>query len=81
MLPVLTVAVTTTTLSFALPDIAADLRPTGTQLLWIVDIYPLILAGLLIPMGTVGDHIGRRRLLMIGAVGFALSSRKKRAQA
>ncbi|MCT1602031.1 MFS transporter [Kocuria sp. p3-SID1433] len=74
MLPVLTVAVTTTTLSFALPDIAADLRPTGTQLLWVVDIYPLILAGLLIPMGTVGDHIGRRRLLMIGAVGFALSS-------
>lgn len=74
MLPVLTVAITTTTLSFALPDIAADLRPSATQLLWIVDIYPLILAGLLIPMGTVGDHVGRRRLLMIGAVGFALAS-------
>lgn len=74
MLPVITVAITTTTLSFALPDIAADLRPSATQLLWIVDVYPLILAGLLIPMGTVGDHIGRRRLLMIGAVGFALSS-------
>ncbi|WP_144793364.1 MFS transporter [Kocuria palustris] len=74
MLPVLTVAITTTTLSFALPDIAADLRPSATQLLWIVDIYPLILAGLLIPMGTVGDRIGRRRLLMIGAVGFALAS-------
>lgn len=68
MFPVLTVSVTTTALSFALPDIAADLRPTATQLLWIVDVYPLILAGLLIPMGTVGDRVGRRLLLIIGSL-------------
>lgn len=74
MLPVLTVAITTTALSFALPEIAADLRPSATQLLWIVDVYPLILAGLLIPMGTVGDRVGRRALLMVGSVGFALAS-------
>lgn len=74
MFPVLTVSVTTTALSFALPDIAADLRPTATQLLWIVDVYPLILAGLLIPMGTVGDRVGRRLLLIIGSLGFAGAS-------
>ncbi|MDO5617285.1 MFS transporter [Kocuria sp.] len=74
MFPVLTVSVTTTALSFALPDIAADLRPTAAQLLWIVDIYPLILAGLLIPMGTVGDRVGRRLLLIIGSLGFAGAS-------
>ncbi|ROZ63563.1 MFS transporter [Kocuria soli] len=74
MFPVLTVSVTTTALSFALPDIAADLRPSAAQLLWIVDIYPLILAGLLIPMGTVGDRAGRRLLLIIGSVGFAAAS-------
>lgn len=74
MFPVLTVSITTTALSFALPDIAADLRPSATQLLWIVDVYPLILAGLLIPMGTVGDRVGRRALLLIGSVGFALAS-------
>lgn len=74
MFPVLTVSVTTTALSFALPDIAADLRPSAAQLLWIVDIYPLILAGLLIPMGTVGDRVGRRMLLIIGSVGFAGAS-------
>ena len=74
MLPVLTVAVTTTTLSFALPDIGADLRPTGTQLLWIVDIYPLVLAALLIPMGSLGDRIGRRKMLIVGSSGFGLVS-------
>lgn len=74
MFPVLTVSVSTTALSFALPDIAADLRPSATQLLWVVDVYPLILAGLLIPMGTVGDRVGRRLLLMIGSLGFAAAS-------
>ncbi|WP_312108884.1 MFS transporter [Brevibacillus reuszeri] len=61
-------------LFFAAPSIAADLHPTATEQLWIFDIYGFILAGLLLTMGAVGDRIGRRRLLMIGSVGFALSS-------
>ncbi|MCK0117733.1 MFS transporter [Isoptericola sp. S6320L] len=74
MLPVLLVSVDNTVLSFALPQISADLRPTGTQLLWIVDVYPLVLAGLLVPMGSLADRIGRRRLLLVGSVGFAVVS-------
>ena len=74
MLPVLLVAVDATVLSFALPSISQSLTPTGTQLLWMVDIYPLVLAGLLVSMGSLADRIGRRRLLLIGAVGFAAVS-------
>jgi len=74
MLPVLLVAVDATVLSFALPSISQALAPTGTQLLWMVDIYPLVLAGLLVSMGSLADRIGRRRLLLIGAVGFATVS-------
>ncbi|UYM06890.1 MFS transporter [Solicola gregarius] len=70
MLPVLLVSVDNTVLSFALPAISTELAPTSNQLLWIVDIYPLMLAGLLVAMGSLGDRIGRRRLLVIGAVGF-----------
>jgi MFS transporter, DHA2 family, multidrug resistance protein len=74
MLPVLLVAVDNTVLSFAIPAISESLRPGGTQLLWIVDVYPLVLAGLLVPMGSLGDRIGRRRLLLVGSVGFAAVS-------
>lgn len=74
MLPVLLVAVDATVLSFALPSISQALAPTGTQLLWMVDIYPLVLAGLLVSMGSLADRVGRRRLLLIGAVGFATVS-------
>lgn len=74
MLPVLLVSVDNTVLSFALPDIALDLAPTSTQQLWIIDAYPLVLAGLLVTMGTLGDRFGRRRMLLIGAVGFAAVS-------
>ncbi len=74
MLPVLLVAVDNTVLSFALPAISRDLAPSGTALLWIIDSYPLVLAGLLVAMGSFGDRFGRRRLLMIGAGGFALFS-------
>ncbi|MFV0374177.1 MFS transporter [Microbacterium sp.] len=74
MLPVLLVSVDNTVLSFALPAIAADLAPTSTQQLWIIDAYPLVLAGLLVTMGTLGDRFGRRRILLIGAVGFAVVS-------
>jgi MFS transporter, DHA2 family, multidrug resistance protein len=74
MLPVLLVSIDNTVLSFALPQISEALRPTGTQLLWIIDIYPLVLAGLLVPMGSFADRVGRRRLLLVGALGFAAVS-------
>lgn len=74
MLPVLLISVDNTVLSFAVPAISEALRPGGTQLLWIVDAYPLVLAGLLVPMGSLGDRVGRRRLLLIGSSGFALVS-------
>ncbi len=74
MLPVLMVSVDNTVLSFALPAISVDLRPSGNQLLWIVDLYAIMLAGLLIAMGSLGDRVGRRRLLLIGSVGFGAAS-------
>jgi MFS transporter, DHA2 family, multidrug resistance protein len=73
-LPTLLVAVDNTVLSFALPAISAALAPGATELLWIVDVYPLALAGLLVTMGTLGDRIGRRRLLLIGVAGFGAVS-------
>jgi DHA2 family multidrug resistance protein-like MFS transporter len=74
MIPVLLVSVDNTVLSFALPQISEVLRPTGNQLLGIVDLYALMLAGLLIAMGSLGDRLGRRRLLVIGSVGFGTAS-------
>ncbi|MFD1212185.1 MFS transporter [Arthrobacter sp. GCM10027362] len=74
MLPVLLVAVDNTVLSFALPAISLAFSTTGTTLLWIIDIYPLVLAGLLVAMGGLGDRFGRRRMLMLGATGFAALS-------
>ena len=74
MLPVLLVSIDNTVLSFALPAVSVALQPSGTQLLWIVDIYALMLAGLLIAMGSLGDRLGRRRLLLIGAAGFGAAS-------
>lgn len=74
MLPVLLVSIDNTVLSFALPQISTSLAPSGTQLLWIIDVYPLVLAALLVPMGSLADRIGRRRLLLTGATGFAAVS-------
>ncbi|MDN6298713.1 MAG: MFS transporter [Micrococcaceae bacterium] len=74
MFPVLLVAVDNTVLSFAVPSLSRALEPSSTQLLWIIDIYPLVLAGLLVPMGSLGDRIGRRKLLLIGGAGFGLVS-------
>src|SRR5262249_11421901 len=51
-----------------------DLQPSSAQLLWIVDIYGFLVAGSLITMGTLGDRIGRRRLLLIGAAAFGIAS-------
>jgi DHA2 family multidrug resistance protein-like MFS transporter len=74
LLPLLLVSMDVSVLFFAVPFVSADLAPTSTQLLWIFDIYGFVLAGLLITMGSLGDRIGRRRLLMIGAACFGLAS-------
>jgi MFS transporter, DHA2 family, multidrug resistance protein len=63
-----------TVLHLAVPHISADLQPTGVQLLWIIDIYGFFVAGSLIILGNLGDRIGRRRLLLIGAITFSLTS-------
>ncbi|MEU4620117.1 MFS transporter [Actinoplanes sp. NPDC023801] len=73
-LPSLLVSMDLTVLNLAVPALSADLAPTADQLLWIVDVYGFLLAGLLITMGAIGDRIGRRRLLMIGAAAFAVAS-------
>lgn len=74
MFPVLLIAVDNTVLAFAVPSISLALQPSSTEILWIVDVYALVLAGLLVPMGSIGDRIGRRRILLIGATGFAVVS-------
>ncbi len=74
MLPLLLVSMDVSVLYFAVPAISADLAPSGTQQLWIFDIYAFVLAGLLMTMGAIGDRIGRRRLLLIGAVAFGAAS-------
>ncbi len=73
-LPCVVYAMDLTVLNLAVPALTADLHPSGTQLLWIVDIYGFTLAASLITMGNLGDRIGRRRLLLIGAVVFGLMS-------
>jgi len=73
-LPCLVYAMDLTVLNLALPAISADLRPSASELLWIIDIYGFMVAGLLITMGTLGDKLGRRRLLLIGAAAFAAAS-------
>ncbi|WP_411720498.1 MFS transporter [Mycetocola sp.] len=74
MLPVVLVSVDNTVLNFALPAISEALTPSGTSLLWMIDIYPLVLAGLLVSMGSLGDRIGRKKLLLVGSAGFGLVS-------
>ncbi|MFJ3308102.1 MFS transporter [Streptomyces sp. NPDC086549] len=74
MLPLLLVSMDVSVLYFAVPAMSADLRPTGTQQLWIFDIYGFVLAGLLMTMGSLGDRIGRRRLLLMGAAAFSAAS-------
>lgn len=73
-LPCLLYSMDLTVLFLAVPRLTADLRPSGAQLLWITDIYGFLLAGSLVTMGTLGDRIGRRRLLLIGAGGFGIAS-------
>jgi DHA2 family multidrug resistance protein-like MFS transporter len=73
-LPCMLYSMDLTVLDLAIPRLTEDLRPTGAQLLWILDIYGFLVAGSLITMGTLGDRIGRRRLLLIGAATFGAAS-------
>ncbi|MEU6091134.1 MFS transporter [Streptomyces sp. NPDC047085] len=74
VLAVLLVAVDATVLGLATPYISEDLNPSGTQLLWIGDVYSFVIAGLLVSMGSLGDRIGRKRILLGGATAFGAVS-------
>ncbi|GAA3135568.1 MFS transporter [Streptomyces rameus] len=74
VLAVLLVAVDATVLGLATPYISEDLNPSGTQLLWIGDVYSFVIAGLLVSMGSLGDRIGRKRILLVGATAFGAVS-------
>ncbi len=73
-LPTALLGLDVTALYLVVPSLAADLHPTATETLWIMDTYGFLIAGLLITMGTLGDRIGRRRLLMIGMTAFGAAS-------
>jgi MFS transporter, DHA2 family, multidrug resistance protein len=73
-LPTVLLGLDVTVLYLVLPSLAEDLRPSSTETLWIMDSYGFLIAGFLITMGTVGDRIGRRKLLMIGAAAFGAVS-------
>lgn len=73
-LPALLASLELTVTNLALPAIGKDLGAGSTQLLWIVDIYAFLLSGSLITMGALGDRLGRRRLLLLGATGYGLAS-------
>src|SRR3979409_158703 len=73
-LPCMITVMDLTVLNLALPHLSSALKPTGAQLLWIIDIYGFMLAGALIPVGGLGDRIGRRKLLLIGAGAFGIAS-------
>src|SRR5258705_3337646 len=73
-LPTLLVSIDVFVLLLALPKLSADLHADSTEQLWILDVYGFLLSGFMITMGTLGDRIGRRRLLLMGATRFGLAS-------
>lgn len=73
-LPTLLVSMDMTVMYLAVPAISESLKPGSSELLWITDIYGFLQAGLLITMGTLGDHIGRRKLLLYGGTAFTMAS-------
>jgi DHA2 family multidrug resistance protein-like MFS transporter len=73
-LPCMLYSMDLTVLNLAIPRLSADLKPSSSELLWILDIYGFFVAGSLITMGTLGDRIGRRKLLLIGAACFGITS-------
>jgi len=70
----LLVALDATVLHVAVPAVTEDLKPGAIELLWIVDVYPLVCASLLILFGTLGDRVGRRRILLLGYGLFGVAS-------
>ncbi|UNO39058.1 MFS transporter [Streptomyces sp. MST-110588] len=74
VLAVLLIGVDATVLGLATPFLSEDLRPSGTQLLWIGDVYSFVIAGLLVSMGSLGDRVGRKKLLLSGSVAFGAMS-------
>ena len=74
MLAILPVVFDMTILHVAIPTLTQSLGATGNEVLWIIDIYPLLMAGLLVPMGTLADRIGNRRILLTGLIVFAIAS-------
>ncbi|GAB3139773.1 MFS transporter [Amycolatopsis stemonae] len=73
-LPTLLVSLDVFVLVLALPRLAASLHADGTEQLWIMDTYGFMVAGFMVTMGTLGDRIGRRKLLLIGAAAFGVAS-------
>lgn len=73
-LPTFLVTMDFSVLYLAVPHLTADLAPSGVQQLWIVDIYGFLIAGFLVTMGSIGDRIGRKKLLLIGAAVFGIAS-------
>lgn len=73
-LPTFLVSMDFSVLYLAVPHLTADLAPSGIQQLWIVDIYGFLIAGFLVTMGTLGDRIGRKKLLLIGGAVFGIPS-------
>lgn len=73
-LPCLLYSMDLTVLNLAVPALVRELKPSATQLLWMVDVYGFMVAGFLITMGAIGDRIGRRRLLMVGSAAFGAAS-------
>lgn len=74
VLAFLPVVVDMTVLHIAVPSLTMALGATGTEVLWVIDIYPLIMAGLLVPMGTLSDRVGHRKMLIAGLSIFGLAS-------
>ncbi|PSL02154.1 DHA2 family multidrug resistance protein-like MFS transporter [Haloactinopolyspora alba] len=73
-LPAMLIVMDLTVLHLAVPNLSAELRPSSSQLLWITDIYGFLIAGFLITMGSLGDRVGRRKLLLVGAAAFGAAS-------
>lgn len=74
MLAFLPVVIDMTILHIAVPSLTLALGASGTEVLWIIDIYPPLMAGLLVPMGTLADRVGNRRILLTGLIVFGFAS-------
>lgn len=70
----LVVVIDITVLHVAAPHMTEDLEPSAVGLLWIIDVYPLVVAPLLVASGTLGDRLGRKRIMLAGLVVFGAAS-------